>query len=87
MYQVEREIAAYNNINLPEALKLDFNEPEYPKTMQDQILWDNHRLKNNLITPSKLMVEYNDDISLKEADKTIAENKEANQLSVESNED
>ena len=86
MYQVEREIAAYNNINLPEALKLDFNEPEYPKTMQDQILWDNHRLQNNLITPSKLMVEYNDDISLKEADKIIADNKETNQGAIQNDE-
>ena len=35
----------------------------------------------------KLMVEYNDDISLKEADKIIADNKETNQLSVDTNED
>tara|TARA_R100000781_G_scaffold90102_2_gene55616 strand:- start:4373 stop:5677 length:1305 start_codon:yes stop_codon:yes gene_type:complete len=79
MYQVEREIAAYNSIRLPESLKLDFNEPEYPKTMQDQILWDNHRLENNLITPAKLMVEYNDDLSIKEAEKLIGENKQQNE--------
>ena len=78
LYSVEREIAEYNNIKLPEKLKIDFNEPEYPKTMQDQVLWDNHRIQNNLITPSKLLVEYNDDLSLKEADKIIAENKEKN---------
>tara|TARA_R100000808_G_scaffold1256_1_gene5910 strand:- start:1758 stop:3023 length:1266 start_codon:yes stop_codon:yes gene_type:complete len=79
LYHVEREIASYNNIRLPEALKLDFNEPEYPKTMQDQILWDNHRLQHNLITREKLMVEYNDDLSLKEAEKLVAENKDKNQ--------
>ena len=78
LYHVEREIADYNGIRLPESLKLDFNEPEYPKTMQDQILWDNHRLQNNLTTQAKLMVEYNDDLSLDEADKIIAENKEKN---------
>ena len=54
--------------------------------MQDQILWDNHRLQNNLITPSKLMVEYNDDISLKEADKIIADNKETNQGAIQNDE-
>ncbi len=86
LYHVEREIASYNNIRLPEALKLDFNEPEYPKTMQDQILWDNHRLQHNLITREKLMVEYNDDLSLKEAEKLVAENKDKNQ-DIESNED
>ena len=87
LYSVEREIAAYNSIKLPESLKLDFNEPEYPKTMQDQILWDNHRLQNNLITRPKLMVEYNDDLSLKEAEKIIVDNKNTNQpVAEESNE-
>ena len=32
------------------------------------------------------MVEYNDDLSLKEAEKQIAENKEVNQLRVEKQE-
>ena len=72
-----------DNIKLPEKLKIDFNEPEYPKTMQDQVLWDNHRLQNNLITQAKLMVEYNDDLSLKEAEKILAENKENNGTVVE----
>ena len=80
MYQVEREIADYNGIKLPEALRLDFNEPEYPKTMQDQILWDNHRLQHNLITQPKLMTEYNDDLSLKEAEKLVEENKAVNEV-------
>ena len=80
LYKVEREIAAYNGISLPESLKLDFNEPEYPKTMQDQILWDNHRLQNNLITRPKLMVEYNDDLSLNEAERIVAENESVNQV-------
>tara|TARA_Y100001938_G_scaffold135104_1_gene196378 strand:- start:2085 stop:3389 length:1305 start_codon:yes stop_codon:yes gene_type:complete len=78
LYNIEREIADYNGIKLPESLKLDFNEPEYPKTMQDQILWDNHRLENNLTTQAKLLVEQNDDLSLKEAEKIIAENKQQN---------
>ena len=86
LYHVEKEIADYNGIRLPESLKLDFNEPEYPKTMQDQILWDTHRLQNNLITQAKLMVEYNDDLSLKEAEKQIADNKEVNQPEVKSQE-
>jgi len=86
LYHVEKEIADYNGIRLPESLKLDFNEPEYPKTMQDQILWDTHRLQNNLITQAKLMVEYNDDLSLKEAEKQIADNKEVNQPEAKSQE-
>ena len=80
LYHVEREIADYNGIKLPDSLKLDFNEPEYPKTMQDQILWDNHRLQNNLITRPKLMVEYNDDLSLAEAERIVADNESVNQV-------
>ena len=85
LYHVEKEIADYNGIRLPESLKLDFNEPEYPKTMQDQILWDNHRLQNNLITRAKLMVEYNDDLSLQEAEKVVAENKSKNEVEIVEN--
>lgn len=79
LYKIEKEIADYNGIKFPENLKIDFNEPEYPKTMQDQILWDNHRLENNLTTQAKLLVEYNDDLSIKEAEKLIAENKQQNE--------
>jgi hypothetical protein len=55
LYKVEKEIAEYNGIRLPNSLKLDFNEPEYPKTMQDQISYNTYRLQNNLITQPKLM--------------------------------
>ena len=79
LYVIEREIADYNGIRLPESIKLDFNEPEYPKTMQDQILWDNHRLQNNLTTQAKLLIEYNDDLSIEEAENIIAENKQQNE--------
>ena len=79
LYTIEREIASYNNIRLPEKLKLDFNEPEYPKTMQDQILYDTHRLQNNLTTQAKLMLEYNDDLTLEEAEQIVEANKLKNQ--------
>ena len=78
LYSVERAIAGYNGINLPEELNVDFNEPEYPKTVQDQIALDNHKLSNNLITQAKLLVEYNNDLSLDEAEAIIEENKEKN---------
>ena len=65
-YHVERAIAGYNGINLPNELKLDFIEPEYPKTVQDQILLDNHALQNNLLQP-ELLVKQNKDLSIEEA--------------------
>ena len=76
LYHVEREIAAYNNINLPNKLKLDFNEPEYPKTVQDQVLLDEHRLKHHMVDEPELLMEYNKDLSRKEAEKIVEKNKE-----------
>ena len=77
LYNVEKEIAAYNNINLPEKLKLDFNEPEYPKTVQDQISLDEHRLRHHMVDEPDLLMEYNKDLSRKEAEKIVEKNKEA----------
>ena len=76
LYYVEREIAAYNNINLPEKLMLDFNEPEYPKTVQDQILLDEHRLKHHMLDEADLLMEYNKDLSRAEAEAIIQKNKD-----------
>jgi len=77
LYYIEREIAAYNNIKLPEKLKLDFNEPEYPKTVQDQVLLDEHRLKHHMIDEVDLLMEYNNDLSRKEAESIVEKNREA----------
>ena len=77
LYYIEREIAAYNNINLPNKLKLDFNEPEYPKTVQDQILLDEHRLRHHMLDEVDLLMEYNKDLSRKEAEKIVEKNKKA----------
>jgi len=79
LYEIEYNIAAYNGYNIPKELKIDFNEPEYPKSVQDQILLDNHRLERNLITEAGLLVEQNKDLTIKEAEKIVTENKESNQ--------
>ena len=76
IYQIERKIARSFNISLPEKLKLDFNEPEYPMTVQDQIALDNHRLSLGLLNKAELMVEYNKDLTLDEAKAKLEENKE-----------
>ena len=82
LYYVEKEIAAFNNIKLPEKLKLDFNEPEYPKTVNAQILLDEHRLKHHMLDEVDLLMEYNNDLSRKEAEKIIEKNKETRQEAV-----
>ena len=78
MYNIERNIAKSRNISLPNKLKLDFNEPDYPMTIQDQILLDNHRLQLNLISEAELLVEYNKDLTIQEAEKKIANNRQKN---------
>ena len=78
-YNVERIIAEYNGVSLPEEFGVDFEEVEYPKTVQDQILKDNFDLENNLTTQAKIMVRENKDLSLEQAQKIIDKNGEANE--------
>ena len=78
-YRVERQIARSFGVNLPSEMGIDFKEPEYPKTTQDQILWDKHRLELNLIDEIGLLMEYNQDLTLEQAELTIASNKQRNQ--------
>ena len=87
MYQVERKIAQTLGIGMPEALKLDFNEPEYPMTVQDQIALDNHRLSLGLVNKAELMVEYNKDLTIEEAKAKLEANKETQEPIVEKPED
>jgi len=77
IYQIERKIASTFNISMPEGLKLDFNEPEYPMTVQDQIALDNHRLNLGLVNKAELMVEYNKDLTLEEANAKLKQNQES----------
>tara|TARA_Y100000034_G_scaffold1495_1_gene1885 strand:+ start:1421 stop:2725 length:1305 start_codon:yes stop_codon:yes gene_type:complete len=78
-YRVERQIASSLGVSLPKELGLDFKEPEYPKTVQDQILWDKHRLELNLIGEVELLMEYNNDLTQEQAELIIASNKQRNQ--------
>ena len=71
-YEVEKKIASSFGVSLPSDLGLDFKEPEYPKTVQDQILWDKHRLELNLIDETELLLEYNNDLTQEQAELTIA---------------
>jgi len=78
-YEVEKRIASSFGVTLPNELGLDFKEPEYPKTVQDQILWDKHRLELNLINEVGLLMEYNNDLTDEQAELIIAGNKQRNQ--------
>ena len=75
LYDIEKKIASYNNISLPEELKIDFKEPEYPKTVQDQILMDEHMLNHHMMDEVGLLMKYNKDLSRAEAEAVIESNK------------
>ena len=79
LYSIEKAIASYNGVSLPKELKLDFIEPEYPKSVQDQILSDNHALQNNLMTQPQLLQKYNKDLSIEEATEIVKANKQENE--------
>lgn len=79
LYDVERVIAKYNNINLPESFGIDFEEIEYPTTVQDQILKDQFDLSQNLITRAKIMVRDNKDLSIEQAQEIIDANRQRNE--------
>ena len=83
LYDIERTIAGYNGISLPEEFGIDFYEVEYPKTVQDQILKDEFDLKQNLITQAKIMVRENKDLNIGQAQAIIEENKSFNEQIVE----
>ena len=77
-YAVERVIAEYNGISLPEQFGVDFQEVEYPKTIQDQIMKDQFDLQNNLTTHAKIMIRDNKDLTIEQAQSIIDDNKSVN---------
>ena len=71
IYEIEKRIAAANGINLPENLNIDFEEPSYPKTTQDEIMMNTFMLDNNLISYSELLRSYNKDLTPEQAKNLI----------------
>ena len=78
IYTVEQAIMKANNISLPEDLGLDFAEPEYPKSAQDEIMFNQFMLDNNLISHTKLLQNYNNDLTDEQAKQIIDSNVVAN---------
>ena len=74
IYNVEKAIMSANNVSLPDDFGLDFSEPEYPKSTQDEVLFNQFMLDNNLTSHSKLLQNYNNDLTDEEAKQIIDEN-------------
>ena len=78
LFLVEKAVAKANGVSLPNKFGVNFVEPEYPQTVQDQIAWNNFRLENNLTTQAKLLNEINQDLSLEESQEIITNNNGVN---------
>jgi len=81
-YRIEYALSEMNNLGLPEPknFKVDFSEVEYPMTTPDKIMLNEYKLKHNLTTQAKILAEENKDLSIKDAQSIIKENKSVNEL-------
>ena len=86
-YQLERNLAGLFNISLPETLGIDFNEPEYPKTVQDEVMMKTWMLENNLTTHAEILMGYNKDLTIEQAQEIVDNNKEINGQGTEQEEE
>ena len=75
LYKLERKIAGVNNISLPNKFTVDFKEPEYPRSISEQIQKDDWELSNGLLTLEEILKRNNSDLSLEQAREIIAKNK------------
>jgi len=78
LYDLERTIALANEFTLPFNFGVDFNEPEYPMNIPDEIAWNTWLLENNMTTRAKLLQKYNKDLTGIQADAEIIANEESN---------
>ena len=78
LYTVEQAVAKAANISIPNDFGVDFNEPDYPVTAQDQIALETFELEQGLITPAGLLVKRNNELTIEEAQKIIEGNKQTN---------
>ena len=78
LYDLEHTIALVNGFNLPFNFGIDFNEPEYPMMVQDEIAWNTWLLDNDMTTRAKLLQKYNKDLNDYQANAELKENEKLN---------
>ena len=78
VFDLEHTIALVNGFNLPYNFGVDFNEPEYPMMVQDEIAWNAWLLENNMTTRAKLLQKYNKDLNDYQAQAELKENEKLN---------
>ena len=74
LYELQRVIASNNNIYLPEEFSIDYSEPIYPKTTQEEIMQNEWDLNKGFVSPEELLVKKKGDITITQAKKIIKSN-------------
>ena len=77
-YELERAIAGVFGVKIPEKLNVNFKEPQYPMSVDDQIKLEEHELTHNLTTEWKILKKHNQDLTDSIALAEIKSNKEEN---------
>jgi len=78
LFDLEHTIAMVNRFKLPYNFGVDFNEPEYPMMVQDEIAWNTWLIENNMTTRAKLLQKYNKDLNNYQAKSELKENEKIN---------
>tara|TARA_R100001594_G_C4052823_1_gene265311 strand:- start:3628 stop:4980 length:1353 start_codon:yes stop_codon:yes gene_type:complete len=78
MHSIEKVISNYNGYNIDYEFEVDFNEPDLPIAVKDEIEMNTWKLENNLTTREKILQKENNELSDKEAAEIIRKNKEQN---------
>ena len=76
LYDLEKIIAGVNGVNLADKMVIDFKEPEYPKSVQEQITKDNWDLEKGLITLPEILKRDRSDLTIEQAEAIIEKNLE-----------
>ena len=82
-YKLEKQLASVFGISLPDTLQINFAEPEYPMSVDDQIKLEQHELANNLATEWQILQRHNKDLTDEEAKKIVEENRRINSANKE----
>ena len=87
LYKLERIIAETNGIYLSDDFSIDFDEPDYPVSLTEQIQKDTWDLDQNLITLPEIMMRYKKDITEADAKLMIERNTTINDTRAENRRD
>ena len=77
-FEMEARVSAANGHAMATTFGVDFNEPEYPMSAQDEVMKYGFALQHNLVTPAQLLQRENKDLTIEQAQKIIDENREIN---------